>query len=207
MRIHLLSLFPQYFQGPLDQTTVKKARDRGILQIECVDVRDFADPPHYKTDDRPLGKAIQSVYSEEAKVVYMSPQGIPLTAAICRQLAQETHIIVICGHYEGIDERVIELYVDEEISIGDYVLTDGCLPAMVLINGMARFIPGVIGHPRAVEEDSLEGGGLDCPHYTRPVVYKGLEVPPVLRSGDHQKISAWREEKAREKTMRVRPDL
>ena len=155
----------------------------------------------------PLGKAIQSVYSEEAKVVYMSPQGAPLTAALCRQLAQETHIIVVCGHYEGIDERVIELYVDEEISIGDYVLTDGCLPAMVLINAMARFIPGVIGHPRAVEEDSFEGGGLDCPHYTRPVVYKGLEVPAVLRSGDHQKISAWRAEKAREKTMRVRPDL
>ncbi len=219
-QIHLLSLFPGYFQGPFDQTILKRAQDRGLLRIACVDVRDFADPPHYKTDDRPygggpgmvmmaepLGRAIRSVRSEGTKVVYMSPQGTPLTSAMCRRLAQETHMVVICGHYEGIDERIIELYVDEEISIGDYVLTDGCLPAMVLINAVARFIPGVLGHPRAAEEDSFEGEGLDCPHYTRPVVYEGLEVPAVLRSGDHQKIAAWRAEKAREKTVRVRPDL
>lgn len=220
MRLHLLSLFPGYFRGPFDQTILKRAQDRGLLHLEHVDVRDFADPPHYKTDDRPygggpgmvmmaepLGRAIRSVCSEGTTVIYMSPQGMPLTSAVCRRLAQEQHIVILCGHYEGIDERIVELYVDEEISIGDYVLTDGCLAAMVLVNAMARFIPGVLGHPRAAEEDSFEGKGFDCPHYTRPVVYEGLEVPSVLRSGDHQKVAAWRAEKAREKTVRVRPDL
>jgi tRNA (guanine37-N1)-methyltransferase len=137
----------------------------------------------------------------------MSPQGTPLTAAKCRQLAAVEHLIVLCGHYEGIDERVLESDVDEEISIGDYVLTNGCLAAIVLIDAVVRFVPGVLGHEAAASEDSFEGGLLDYPHYTRPEIFEGKTVPSVLLSGNHQEIARWRREKALGKTQRVRPDL
>jgi tRNA (guanine37-N1)-methyltransferase len=219
MRIDILSLFPNYFKGPFDESIIMQARKKGILDINCVDIRDFADNRHRKVDDRPYGggpgmvmmpqptiDAIRSVKTDQAKVVYMSPQGRPLTASKCRELAQHEHLILLCGHYEGIDERILN-EVDEEISIGDYVLTNGCLSAIVLVDAMVRFVPGVLGHECAANEDSFENGVLDCPHYTRPEVYEGMAVPDVLLSGDHKKIAKWRREKAMEKTKLMRPDL
>ncbi len=197
-----------------------QARKKGLVDICLVDIRDFADNKWRKVDDRPYGggpgmvlmpepvtKALRSVKTPQSRVVYMTPQGTPLTAAKCRQLAAQEHLIVLCGHYEGIDERVLESEVDEEISIGDYVLTNGCLAAIVLVDAVLRFVPGVLGHEAAASEDSFEGGVLDYPHYTRPEVFEGKAVPPVLLSGNHQEIAQWRRGKAFEKTQRVRPDL
>lgn len=220
MRFDILSLFPDYFKGPLDETIIKQALIKGILDIRLVDIRDYADNKWRKVDDRPYGggpgmvlmpepvaKAVRSVKTPQAHVVYLSPQGKPLNAAKARALAAYEHLVLLCGHYEGIDERVLESEIDEEISIGDYVLTNGCLPAIVLLDAVVRFVPGVLGNPAAAEEDSFEGGILDCPHYTRPEVFEGKTVPPVLLSGHHQEISQWRRAKGLEKTARIRPDL
>ncbi len=220
LRIDVLSLFPDYFKGPFDESIIKRAREKGILDIHYVNIRDFASDRHRTVDDRPYGggpgmvlmpepttKAIRSVRKEGSKVIYLSPQGRLLNARKCRELAKEDHLVLLCGHYEGVDERVIEKEVDEEISIGDYVLTNGCLAAIVLIDAMARFIPGVIGHESAAAEDSFENGLLDCPHYTRPEVFENIKVPEVLLSGDHKKIAQWRRGKSLEKTSRVRPEL
>lgn len=219
MRIDILSLFPNYFKGPFDESIIWQARKKGLLDINLIDIRTFADNRHRKVDDRPYGggpgmvmmpqpavSAIRSVKQPGAKVIYMSPQGPLMTAAKCRELAQHEHLILLCGHYEGIDERILD-EVDEEISIGDYVLTNGCLSAIVLVDAMVRFVPGVLGHECAASEDSFENGLLDYPHYTRPEVYEGKEVPAVLLSGDHKKIAEWRRKKALEKTQRMRPDL
>lgn len=219
--IHILSLFPSYFKGPFEESIIKRAQQKGLLEITHVDIRDFADNKHRRVDDRPYGggpgmvlmtepvaKAIRTVRKDESHVIYLSPQGTLLTAKRCRELAKMPHLILLCGHYEGIDERVIESDVDEEISIGDYVLTNGCLPAIVLIDAMARFIPGVLGNEEAANADSFENEGtFDCPHYTRPEQFEGKQVPEVLLSGDHKKIAAWRQTEALKKTGRVRPDL
>lgn len=221
MRIDLLSLFPDYFRGPFDESILKRAIANGIVEIRNTNIRDFAEGKHRKVDDRPFGggpgmvlmadpvaKAIESVRSPEARVIYLSPQGQLLNAKKSRELAKESHLVFLCGHYEGIDERVLQKEVDEEISIGDYVLTNGCLAAIVVIDAVTRFIPGVLGNESAAEEDSFEKGMLlDCPHYTQPAIWRGEEVPAVLRSGDHKKIEAWRQAAALEKTRRVRPDL
>lgn len=220
MKIDILSLFPGYFRGPLDETIMGQARKKGILDINLVDIRDFADNRWRKVDDRPYGggpgmvmmpgpvvRAIRSVRTPESRVIYLSPQGIPLTAAKGRSLAADPHLILLSGHYEGVDERALQLEVDEEISIGDYVLTNGCLAALVLLDVMARFVDGVIGHAEAASQDSFEEGLLDCPHYTRPEVFEGLEVPKELLSGNHQEIAAWRRRQAQAKTKKIRPDL
>lgn len=219
MEIDILSLFPSYFKGPFDVSMIMRARDNGLLTIRQTDIRDFADNRR-RVDDRPFGggpgmvirpepvtKAIRSVKRPNSHVVYMTPQGSLLTAEKCQELASKEHLVVLCGHYEGIDERAIELEVNEEISIGDYVLTNGCVAAIVLIDAVSRFIPGVVGHPDAVREDSFEEGIFDAPHYTRPEIFEGLEVPFVLRNGNHAEIRKWRREKAMQKTCRVRPDL
>lgn len=156
---------------------------------------------------QPVTQAIRSVKTPGAHVVYLSPQGSLLSAAKCRQLATYEHLIVLCGHYEGVDERVLESDIDEEISIGDYVLTNGCLAAIVVIDATIRFVPGVLGHEAAADEDSFENRIFDCPHYTRPEIFEGKVVPEVLLSGNHKKIAEWRRRKALEKTRRVRPDL
>jgi len=220
MRFDILSLFPEYFSGPLDESMIKRAKEKGILEIRLVDIRDFTEDRHNRVDDRPYGggpgmvlmaepvvKAIRSVKSPQAKVVYLTPQGKKLTAEKCRKLAKEEHLVLLCGHYEGIDERAITAEIDEEISIGDYVLTNGCIAAITLLDAVSRFIPGVIGHDAAADEDSFENGLLDCPHYTRPEVFEGMEVPKVLLSGDHKKIAEWRKNAAYEKTKKIRPDL
>lgn len=155
----------------------------------------------------PVVKAIRAAKRDHTRVVYLSPQGKTLDAAKCRELAQHKHLILLCGHYEGIDERALLSDVDEEISIGDYVLTNGGAAAIVLVDAMARFIPGVLGHELAAQEDSFENGVLDCPHYTRPELFEERKVPQILLSGDHKKIAAWRRERALEKTAKNRPDL
>jgi len=216
----ILSLFPDYFRGPFDESMIKRARQAGLLDINLVDIRDFAENRHNRVDDRPYGggpgmvlmpeptvKAIRSVKTERSKVVYLSPQGKTLNAKKCRELARHDHLVILCGHYEGVDERVIEKEVDEEISIGDYVLTNGCAAAIILVDAVSRFIPGVLGHDEAAEEDSFENGLLDCPHYTRPEVFEGVTVPEVLLSGNHKMIEEWRQNMALEKTRRIRPDL
>ena len=155
----------------------------------------------------PVVKAIRSVRSPAAHVVCLSPQGTVLCAAKCEELARKEHLILLCGHYEGIDERAVEIEVDEEISIGDYVLTNGCVAAIVLVDAVSRFIPGVIGHPDAVREDSFQEGIFDAPHYTRPEMFEGLAVPAVLCGGNHSEIRKWRKDEALKKTGRIRPEL
>lgn len=220
MRIDVLSLFPEYFRGPFDESIIMQAKKKGILDIRLIDIRDFADNKFHRVDDRPYGggpgmvlmadpvvKAIRSVKTPKSRVVYLTPQGPVLTASKSRELAAYEHLILLCGHYEGIDERALQSEVDEEISIGDYVLTNGCLAAIVVVDTMVRFVPGVLGHELAASEDSFEQGILDCPHYTRPEVFEGKTVPEVLLSGNHKNIAEWRKNAALEKTKRVRPDL
>lgn len=219
MRFDILSLFPEYFRGPFDVSMIKRAIEKGLIEINLWNIRDFSDNRHKTVDDRPYGggpgmvmmpepvaKAVRSVKKEGAKVIYLSPQGRKLDAALSRELAEQKHLILLCGHYEGIDERVIDSEVDEEISIGDYVLTNGCAAAIVLVDAICRFIPDFLGHEDAAGEDSFEQGIFDCPHYTRPEVFEGKMVPQVLLSGHHENIAKWRREKATEKTKRVRPE-
>ena len=220
MIVDILSLFPGYFKGPFDESILKRAQEKGSVSINLVDIRDFADNKFRRVDDRPFGggpgmvmmpkpvsEAIRNVKRADSHVIYLSPQGARLNAAKCRQLAQKEHLILLCGHYEGIDQRILDAEVDEEISIGDYVLTNGCLAAIVLLDAVIRFIPGVLGHPSAAEMDSFEKGLLDYPHYTRPVEFNGQSVPSILLSGNHHEIAKWRLEQALKKTYEVRPDL
>ncbi len=219
-RFDILSLFPKYFEGPFDVSMIKRAREKGILEINLVNMRDFASGRYQQIDDRPYGggpgmvlmaepvtKAIRSVKSKKSHVVYLTPQGKPLTAQKCSELAEKDHLVVLCGHYEGIDERAIMSDVDEEISIGDYVLTSGCPAAIVLVDSVSRFVPGVIGNEDAARQDSFENGIFDAPVFTRPPLFEEMEVPKILQSGNHAEIEAWREKTAREKTEQVRPDL
>ena len=220
MQFDILSLFPEYFAGAFDVSMVKRAKESGAIQLNLVNIRDFAPGKHKKVDERPFGggpgmvltpgpvaSAIRSVKKEGSRVIYLSPQGSKLTAKKCAALAQEDHLILLCGHYEGIDERVLQKEVDEEISIGDYVLTNGCAAAIVLVDAVMRFVPGVIGHPDAAEQDSFQNGLFDAPHYTRPEEFEGIGVPEVLQSGNHKEIQKWRHAAALEKTRRVRPEL
>jgi tRNA (guanine37-N1)-methyltransferase len=224
MEIDILSLFPSYFRGPFDVSMLSRAQERGLIEIRHTDIRDFSTDKNGRVDDRPFGggpgmvlapqpvaDAIRSVRRSGSHVIYLSPQGSLLKAAKCQELAQKKHLIFLCGHYEGIDERVLQAEVDEEISIGDYVLTSGCPAAVVVIEAVARFIPGVIGHPDAVNEDSFQQGIFDSPHWTRPEkwVDRGQEigVPEVLLGGNHAEIRKWRLAQALKKTNRVRPEL
>lgn len=220
MKIAILSLFPDYFKSPFDQSILKQAQDKGILTIRFINIRDFADNKHQRVDDRcygggsgmvlmapPVAAAIRSVKTSQSRVIYMTPRGIPLTPAKCQELARCEELVFLCGHYEGIDERVLESEVDEEISIGDYVLTNGCLATLVTIDALARFIPGVLGGDCAAEEDSFQQHLLEHPHYTRPPEFEGKKVPSVLLEGHHEQIKAWRREQELQLTQRVRPEL
>lgn len=204
MRFDILSLFPSYFTGPLDVSILGRAKKRGLIEIGLVDIRDFAEGKHRRVDDRPYGggpgmvlmpgpivKAIRNTRRAVSHVIYLSPQGKPLDASYCQKLASLSHVILLCGHYEGIDARALT-EVDEEISIGDYVLTSGCPAAVVLIDAVVRFLPGVIGHEEAVFQDSFQEGVLEAPQYTRPEEFEGLSVPEVLKSGNHKEIKKWR---------------
>ena len=220
MQIDILSLFPEFFRGPFGVSMLKRAQEKGLIDIDLVQIRDFAKGNHKVVDDRPYGggpgmllkpepvvEAVRSVKGKDSHVVYLSPQGSLLTAARCESLAKKPHLVVLCGHYEGIDERALRAVVDEEISIGDYVLTNGAPAAVVLVDAVVRFIPGVLGNESAAYEDSFQDGLFDCPHYTRPEEFEEMCVPKVLLGGNHAAIKKWRKEQALEKTRKVRPDL
>ncbi len=210
MKISILSLFPDFFTSALQSSMLKRAIENGIIEVELVNVRDFGEGKHKIVDDRPFGggpgmlmkvdpivKAIESVKTDKSHVIYLSPQGEVLSAKKCEAMAKShTHLILLCGHYEGIDQRAIDLMVDEEISIGDYVLTSGMIPALVLLDGTLRFIEGGVGNSDSAYQDTFHGEeGLKGPQYTRPAVYKEIEVPKVLQSGNHQEIAVWRKER------------
>ena len=221
MRFDIITIFPEMFAGVFSGGVVKKALDREVVRISVHDLRDFTTDKHRQVDDRPFGglegmvlkpepifRAVEAVRVRgRSKVFLLSPQGRQLDAALARELASEEQVILICGRYEGVDERVVEHLVDGEISIGDYVLSGGELAAAVVVDAAARFVPGVVGKEGSVRNDSFAGGVLDFPQYTRPREFRGLKVPAVLFSGDHQKIERWRRKKALEKTVRRRPDL
>jgi len=216
----LLTLFPEMFRGPLSTSLLKKACDAGLLSFNLVNIRDFATDKHKTVDDTPYGggagmvmrvdvvkRAVEIRNSKfDSRIILMSPRGAKLTQKKAQELANEKHLILICGHYEGVDERVLD-YVDEEISIGDYVLTGGELPAMVLIDAVARYIPGVVKEADSVINDSFSNSLLDYPSYTKPPEFEGKKVPEVLLSGNHKAIEKWRQEQALKLTKERRPDL
>ena len=218
MKFDVLTLFPEMFE-PLKQSIIGRAEEKELIDINFINIRDFSKNKHKKVDDTPYGggsgmvmmpdvvyRAFQSVESEKAKVIYMSPQGKTLDQKKVEDLAKQEHLIILCGHYEGIDQRVLDKIVDEEISIGDYVLTGGEIPAMVLIDSVSRYVKGVLNED-SVKEESFSNGLLEYPQYTRPEVFEGDKVPEILLSGNHQNIEKWRREKSFEITKKKRPDL
>ena len=222
MKITILTIFPEMFESVLNASILGRAREQGLLEVRCVDIRPFSDRKHKNTDDYPFGggagmvmlaqpiiDAMASVTGENfhGKRIYMGPRGTTLTTAKARELAREDELVLLCGHYEGVDQRALDLCIDEEISIGDYILTGGELAAMVLTDCVARFIPGVLGSAESPEEESFSDGLLEYPQYTRPRELHGLEVPEILLSGDHAKIKAWRRLESLRATKRFRPDL
>lgn len=220
LRIDVLTLFPPLLEVYLGESMMKRAARMGAAGFRVVNPRDFTTDIHRTADDRPYGggpgmvlkpeplaAAIRSVLDDDAHVVLMSPQGARFTQAKAEELAARRHLVFVCGHYEGVDERICDLFVDEEISIGDYVLTNGALPAAVVIDAVVRLLPGVVGGEGGTAAESFSSGLLDHPHYTRPEVFEGLPVPPVLLSGDHAAIARWRREQALSRTRERRPDL
>ena len=220
MIIEILTLFPEMFRGPLDESIISKARERDLVRIKIHNIRDYAHDKHRTADDRPFGggpgmvmkpepifECLEAIEADKAHVIHLTPQGKKFDQSRARELAGYDRLVLLCGHYEGIDERVIEAAVDEELSIGDYVLTNGALAAMVVTDAVVRLIPGVLGHDESAELDSFTDNLLDYPHYTRPEVYRGMKTPEVLLSGDHQRVERWRKEQALKKTKKVRPDL
>ena len=218
MKFDVLTLFPEMFE-PLNSSIIGRAKEKNLIEINLINIRDFSKDKHKKVDDTPYGggagmvmmpdvvyDAYKSIKDESAKVIYMSPQGKKLTQKKVEELAKNKHLIILCGHYEGIDQRVIDKIVDEEISIGDYVLTGGELPAMVLIDSVSRYSEGVITK-ESTNEESFTNGLLEYPQYTRPEVFEGEKVPEVLLSGHHANIEKWRKEKSLEITAKKRPDL
>ena len=219
MRIDILTLFPDMFSA-MRESIIGRAQKSGKVQINIVNIRDYTEDKHLKCDDypfgggagmvmmpQPIGSAIEALDPEHrARRIYMSPKGQVFKQQKVFELLEYDHLILLCGHYEGVDQRVIDLFIDEEISIGDYVLTGGELPAMVITDCVSRYVDGVISNSSLVDE-SFSENLLEYPQYTRPQVYKGLAVPEVLRSGDHAKVDAWRREKALEITKKNRPDL
>jgi tRNA (guanine37-N1)-methyltransferase len=220
MKIDVLTLFPGMFAGPLDESIIKRARDAGKLDLKIHNLRDYAHDRHKTVDDRPFGggpgmllkpeplfEAVESLAGEDTHVVLMSPAGRTFNQAIARECAGLKHLLLISGHYEGFDARVREQLADDELSIGDYVLTNGGLPVMVVIDAVARLLPGVLGDDESAQEESFSHGLLEYPQYTRPAEFRGLKVPEVLLSGNHAEIARWRAEQARLRTKEHRPDL
>ena len=218
MKFDVLTLFPEMFEI-LHQSIIGKAIEKDLIHIQITNIRDFSKDKHKKVDDTPYGggagmvmrpdvvyDAYKSVKDEHAKVIYMSPQGEKLNQKKVEELAKESHLIILCGHYEGIDQRVLDKIVDEEISIGDYVLTGGEIPAMVLIDSVSRYVEGVLKED-SIKEESFSNGLLEYPQYTRPEVFEGMKVPEVLLSGHHENIEKWRKEKSLEITRKKRPEL
>lgn len=218
MKFDVLTLFPEMFSS-LEESIIGKAREKGLIEINLINIRDFSKDKHKKVDDTPYGggagmvmmpdvvyDAYSSIQNKNAKVIYMSPQGKVLNQEKVQELSKEESLILLCGHYEGIDQRVLDEIVDEEISIGDYVLTGGELPAMVLIDAVSRYVKGVL-NDESTQEESFSNNRLEYPQYTRPEVFRGKRVPEVLLSGHHGNIKKWRDEQSLEITKIKRPDL
>jgi len=220
MKIDVLTLFPGMFAGPLDESIIKRARAAGLLDLKIHYLRDYTHDRHKTVDDRPFGggpgmllkpepifEAVEDLAREDTRVVLLSPAGRTFNQAIAVKLAQVEHLLLVSGHYEGFDERVRERLADDELSIGDYVLTNGALPAMVIIDAVTRLLPGALGDETSAHEESFSHGLLEYPQYTRPAEFRGMKVPDVLLSGNHAEIAKWRAEQARRRTQERRPDL
>ena len=220
MKIDVLTLFPAMFAGPLDESIIKRAREAGRLELAIYNLRDYAHDRHKTVDDRPFGggpgmllkpepifEAVESLARESTRVILLSPSGRPFTQAIAQELAGLEHLLLVSGHYEGFDERVREQLADDELSIGDYVLTNGALPVMVIIDAVTRLLPGVLGDEDSAQDESFSQRLLEYPQYTRPADFRGMKVPEILLSGNHAEIARWRAEQARLRTRERRPDL
>ncbi len=222
LKIDILTIFPEMFESVLHASILGRAQENGLLEVRCTDIRPFSAMKHKNTDDYPFGggagmvmmaqpihDAMQSVTGEgfQGKRIYLGPRGRTLTTEKARALSREDHLVLLCGHYEGVDQRVLDMCIDEEISIGDYILTGGELAAMVLVDCVSRFIPGVLGSAESPEDESFSEGLLEYPQYTRPAVWEGMSVPDVLLSGHHANIQKWRREQSLLVTQRMRPEL
>lgn len=220
MRIDVLTLFPAMLDGFLAESMLGRAREAKLLEVNVRNLRDWATDKHKTTDDRPFGggpgmilkcepvfAAIEELQTPGCRRIYLTPDGVPFTAAKAETLSREKHLIFLSGHYEGVDQRIRDTLIDEELSIGDYVLTNGTLAAAVVIDALARHIPGVLGEEKSLTEESFVRNLLDFPNYTRPAVYRGMSVPEVLLQGNHGEIEKWRRARQLEKTRSVRPDL
>lgn len=220
LEIDVITIFPAMLDGFLGESIIRRAQEAGLVIINVINLRDFTTDRHRTTDDRPYGggpgmvmkpepifRAVEKIRRPESRVILMTPQGERFTQDRARRLAQEKHLIFICGHYEGVDERVRQALVTDEISIGDYVLTNGVLPAAVVIDAVVRLLPGALGSPEGPHDESFASGLLEYPQYTRPVEFRGMKVPEVLLSGDHEAVARWRREQALKRTRERRPDL
>ncbi len=220
MKIDVLTLFPGMFAGPLDESIIQRARKSGLLDLAIHNLRDYTHDRHKTVDDRPFGggpgmllkpepifEALEHLTGDHTHVVLLTPAGRRFNQALARELSLRAHILLICGSYEGVDERVREAWVDEELSIGDYVLTNGALPAMVVIDAVTRLLPGALGDDASASEESFSADWLEYPQFTRPAEFRGMKVPEILLSGHHAEIAKWRLEQARLRTQQQRPDL
>jgi len=220
MRIDVLTLFPAMLDGYFSESMLGRAREAKLIEINVRNTRDWATDKHKTTDDRPFGggagmvmkcepifAAIEELQTPGCRRIYLTPDGAPFTTAKAEELSKQQHVILLSGHYEGIDQRIRDTVIDEEISIGDYVLTNGTLAAAVVIDALARFIPGVLGEEKSLTSESFTRNLLDFPNYTRPAVYRGMSVPEVLLQGNHGEIEKWRHAQQLEKTAKIRPDL
>jgi len=220
MKIDVLTLFPGMFSGPLDESIVKRARATGLLDLNIHNLRDWTHDRHRTVDDRPFGggpgmllkpepifEAVESLRREKTRVILLSPAGRKFDQAVARELAQLDDLLLVCGSYEGFDERVREGLAHDELSIGDFVVTNGALPAMVLIDAVTRLLPGVLGDDASSQDESFSHGLLEYPQYTRPAEFRGMKVPEVLMSGNHAEIEKWRSQQAKARTEKQRPDL
>ena len=218
--IDIVTIFPAFFKGPLEESLIKKAREKRLIDIRVHDLRRFTHDKHKTVDDKPFGggpgmllkpepifEAVENLARENTRVILLGPQGRVFNQNIARELTQEKHLLFVCGSYEGFDERVREALADDELSIGDYVLTNGALPAMVIIDAVTRLLPGVLGDDESSRDESFSQGLLEYPQYTRPADFRGMKVPEVLLSGNHTEIEKWRREQARQRTQERRPDL
>src|SRR6266571_1268709 len=222
MRIDIVTLFPEICRAPLSESILKRAQEKGIVALHIHNLRDWTTDKHHIVDDAPFGggqgmvmkpepifAAVEELRSQKSKTILMSPAGRRFDQTMATDLSRESHLIVICGHYEGVDQRVIEHLVDLEVSIGDYVLTNGAIAAVVLVDAVVRLLPGALGHEQSAADDSfsLKGSGLEAPQYTRPAEFRGWKVPAILLSGNHAEIAKWRKEQAIERTRQNRSDL
>jgi tRNA (guanine37-N1)-methyltransferase len=220
MRIDVLSLFPQIAESAMGESMMRRARAAGLIEFHSHNIRDWTTDKHHTTDDTPYGggqgmvmkcepvfAAVEQLRTPATRTVFMTPGGRPFTQEIAVEYSAHSHLLILCGHYEGVDQRIIDELIDDEISVGDYILTNGAIAAVVFVDAVVRLLPGVLGHELSAQDDSFSTGLLEGPQYTRPVEFRGQRVPDILLSGNHAAIAKWRYQQALEKTRHLRPDL